>query len=141
MLMMYITIAPNTDIVTMVAVSVCPAMLHQAVAEDRRDADDAAGQDRDVRRVEARVDPRQDVRQVAGARQREHLPRVPDDDAVERGDQAEQAEPQQHVQPAAVLAHDPLHGLRQRVVDVGQLRPVADAAREDHHADGQHARA
>ena len=106
------TIAPNTDIVTMLAVSDWPPNCDPLVAEDRGDADRAAGEDRDVRRAKLRVDPAEQRRQVAGAREREDLPRVADDDAVEGGDEAEQPEPHQHVQPAAVRADDDLHRLR-----------------------------
>ncbi len=56
---------------------------------------------------------------------------------MERGHQAEQADPHQHVQPGAGLAHHHLHGLGQRVVDVGQQLPVAHAAGHDHHQEGQ----
>ena len=52
-------------------------------------------------------------------------------------DQAEQANPHQHVHPAGVSADHGFHRLWQRIVDVRQLPPVADAARHYHHADGQ----
>ena len=114
------TIAPNTLMVTMLAVSGWPPNEIQLVAEDRRDADHAARHDRAVRRAKTRVHRPKHRGQIAGARQREDLPRVAEDDAVERGDEPEQPEPHQHVQPAAVLADDGLHRLRQRVVDVGR---------------------
>jgi hypothetical protein len=36
-----------------------------------------------------------------------------------------------------IVADHGFHGLGQRIVDVRQLAPVADAAGHDHHADGQ----
>ncbi|MCY1527604.1 hypothetical protein D9M68_626740 [compost metagenome] len=57
---------------------------------------------------------------------------------MERGHQAEQADPHQHVQPAAGLAHHHLHRLGQRVVDVGELAPVAHATGHDHDQESQH---
>nr|GEU28151.1 hypothetical protein [Tanacetum cinerariifolium] len=113
------------------------AHLDQLVAEDGGNAHHAAGNNRPVRRVEARMHLGQERRQVGLARQRIDLPRVAEDDAVERRDQPEQPEEDQHVQPAAVLSDHGFHGLRQRVVDVGQPGPVAGAARKHHHAHRQ----
>ncbi|MCY1354055.1 hypothetical protein D9M69_404130 [compost metagenome] len=79
----------------------------------------------------------QAARQVAGAGQGEELPRVAEDDAVEAGHQAEQADPHQHVHPGGVVADHGFHRLGQRVVDSGKLAPVAHAAGHDHHADGE----
>ena len=48
--------------------------------------------------------------------------------------QAEQANPHQHVQPAGVFADHGFHGLGQRIVDVGQGAPVANATGKEHYA-------
>jgi hypothetical protein len=53
------------------------------------------------------------------------LPRISHDDAVERGNQTEQAEPDKHVQPAARIADTAFHRLRQGIVDIGDFGPVA----------------
>ncbi|MNV33248.1 hypothetical protein D3C71_1246090 [compost metagenome] len=108
----------------------------QAIAVDRRDADHAAGQDCPVRRLEAR-ELSQAARQVAGAGQGEELPRITEDDPVETRYEAEQADPHQHVHPGRIIANHGFHRLRQRIVDIRQLTPVADTTRHDHHADGQ----
>ena len=137
MLIMYMTIAPNTDMVTILAVSGCPRDDDEVVAEDCENADHAAGENGDPGRLEARMNRRKNARQITGARQREDLPRIAQDDAVEGRDEAEQTERHQHVQPAAFFADDEFHRLRQRIVDVRKLGPVAGGAREQHHADGQ----
>ncbi|VGP59435.1 hypothetical protein SB00610_02849 [Klebsiella quasipneumoniae subsp. similipneumoniae] len=76
--------------------------------------------------------------QIAGAGEGVDLPRVAHNDAVEGGDEAKQPQPHQHMQPAAAVAHDRLHRLGQRIVNIGQRAPVADAAGEDHHPNRQH---
>jgi hypothetical protein len=42
--------------------------------------------------------------------------------------QAKQAKPYKHTKPSAFSADDNLHGLWQRVVNVGELGPVAGSA-------------
>ena len=93
------------------------AEVDQAVAVDRGDADDAAGDDRPVRRLEARQFC-QRCGQIAGAGEGEELARVAKNDPVKARYQAEQPDPYQHVQPAGVFADHGFHRLRQWVVDV-----------------------
>ncbi len=110
--------------------------IDQAVAEDRRDTDDAAGEDRPVRGLEARQFG-QAFWQEACAGQGEELARVAKDDAVKARHQAEQADPYQHVHPVGVAAYDGFHCLGQWVIDVRQRAPVAYAPGKDHGRDGQ----
>ncbi|MNC26970.1 hypothetical protein D3C75_751230 [compost metagenome] len=56
---------------------------------------------------------------------------------METRHQAEQADPHQHVQPPGAFANHGFHRLGQRVVDVRQGAPVADATGEEHHAHRQ----
>ena len=106
------TIAPNTDIVTMLAVSDWPPNLIHSSLKIAAMPTTPPARIATCGVPQLRMDAAEQRRQVAGAREREDLPRVADDDAVEGGDQAEQAEPHQHVQPAAVRADDDLHRLR-----------------------------
>eukprot|EP01022_Parablepharisma_sp_SALTPOND_P004209 TRINITY_DN118_c0_g3_i1.p1 TRINITY_DN118_c0_g3~~TRINITY_DN118_c0_g3_i1.p1 ORF type:complete len:1090 (-),score=381.38 TRINITY_DN118_c0_g3_i1:1933-5202(-) len=110
----------------------------ELVAVDGGDTHHAAGQDGAVRGLEAWMHAGEIGWQVAFAGQCKDLARVAQDDAVERRHQPEQPQPHQHVQPVAVAADDELHGLRQRIVDVGQLGPVTGTTGKEHHADGQH---
>ncbi|MNS86892.1 hypothetical protein D3C72_1208100 [compost metagenome] len=108
----------------------------QAVAVDRRDADHTAGQNRPMWRLEAR-EFGQPLGQVTGASQGEELPGIAKNDPVETCHQTEQTDPYQHVHPGRIIADHGFHRLGQRIVDVRQLTPVADAAGHHHHADGQ----
>ena len=91
-----------------------------------------------MRRAGSTVEGGKTGREIARPRQRVDLPGIAHDDAVKRGHQTEQTQPHQHMQPAAAGADHHFHRLRQRVVDVGQGAPVANAAGKHHHANGQH---
>src|SRR5690606_21896945 len=65
--------------------------------------------------------------------ERKNLSRIGDDDAVERGDESKESDACKNFRYATLLSEDDSDGFRQRVVDVGKLTPVGDAARQQHH--------
>src|SRR5271155_3522483 len=109
----------------------------ELVAVDGGDADDTSGENCKPWRLEAWVHMSEKTREISGAGEREDLARVAEDDSMERRDQAEESEPDEHVQPAAARSDDDLHRLRQRVVDVGELCPVACRSGKEHDTEGQ----
>ena len=90
---MYMASAPSAD--SVISSLVLPV-------QERRDAEDAGRDQSDVGRAPHAVHRRERRRQVARSREPEDLPRARQDDAVERGEQAEEADGNQHVYPSAL---------------------------------------